>query len=627
MEALRDATNKAPRVTACGHHLCGDCAELWFATETKCPVCSAKCVGVPGGLQDIKAPVTKDVAPPEEPTRATTPAVREEAVYTPVEDDLVLNEEPVVDGPTYAATEPEAAPTVPVELESLRPPPDDDAPAPERLDIEPSRCPPTPPGVSSSMIDDSVAVSGDVVGRLDRAGNRTPDLTVPSSVDDLLAQLSTRWRGVSAENGRLRSDVDRLEEECGYLHEALRAARAENDALRGGSGTVKPASRVERGSSRVERPAAPEPVGLIATADPLAPTADPLATAAVRVEEAVSGLWRSRGDPRSPKPPTHISDTTSHRDPVHAVATKPDPNRHSSFTCVTASWDGIAKVHSVTRGDGIAVIRTDATCAGHATGLYACEFSPTAPGLFGTVSGDGTCRLWTDLDRGEYRCVGVLEGHNDEVNGLAFAPSTPLLATASDDGTAAVWDVSSGVQGGRYAPVATCSGHTSEVYGVGWSCDDVLATVSFDRTCKLWDVRGDGGRGVKGASCVRTLAGHRDDVVGVSFHPNDKHVLATGSDDGTVCVWDLRGTSDGGKLVTLRLHGGKETKRVSFSPGGAMLASGGADGMCAIVDTAHWTQIATLSGHTDTVFDVAWAPDGKSVVTASHDASWRVWTV
>ena len=105
MEALRDATNKAPRVTACGHHLCGDCAELWFATETKCPVCSAKCVGVPGGLQDIKAPVTKDVAPPEEPTRATTPAVREEAVYTPVEDDLVLNEEPVVDGPTYAATE------------------------------------------------------------------------------------------------------------------------------------------------------------------------------------------------------------------------------------------------------------------------------------------------------------------------------------------------------------------------------------------------------------------------------------------------------------------------------------------------------------------------------------------
>ena len=76
--------------------------------------------------------------------------------------------------------------------------------------------------------------------------------------------------------------------------------------------------------------------------------------------------------------------------------------------------------------------------------------------------------MWTDHDRaGSTGAWGVLEGHNDEVNGLAFAPSTPLLATASDDGTAAVWDVSSGVQGGRYAPVATCSGHTAEVYGRG----------------------------------------------------------------------------------------------------------------------------------------------------------------
>ena len=29
----------------------------------------------------------------------------------------------------------------------------------------------------------------------------------------------------------------------------------------------------------------------------------------------------------------------------------------------------------------------------------------------------------------------------------------------------------------------------------------------------------------------------------------------------------------------------------------------------------------------DTVFDVAWSPDAKSIVTASHDASWRVWSV
>ncbi|ACO66010.1 predicted protein [Micromonas commoda] len=276
----------------------------------------------------------------------------------------------------------------------------------------------------------------------------------------------------------------------------------------------------------------------------------------------------------------NVHDSQTSR-PIHAAAIRPAPanatrredaSSSSSFVCVTASWDGVAKVHAVTRAHGgrPATIRTASTCRGHSTGLYACEFSSLAfGGLLGTVSGDGTCRLWQDRDGNlTYECVGVLEGHRDEVNGLAFAPNAPLLATASDDGTAVVWDLNGG-----------------------------------------------------------TLTGHGDDVVGVCFHPRDSRVLATGSDDGTVRVWDTRGTCDGGVVTTLTLHGSRETKRIAFSPNGAMLAAGGADGTCAVVDASTWERIATLAGHTDTVFDVAWSPDAKSIVTASHDASWRVWSV
>ena len=440
----------------------------------------------------------------------------------------------------------------------------------------------------------------------------------------------------------MRSDVDRLEEECGYLREALRAARVENDALRAGGTTT-----TARHAKTLVEPPRIEPAAEPSAAPPRDPgtLGDPrLATAASRVEDAVAGLWRSRGDPRSPKPPVatvNVHDSQTSR-PIHAAAIKPAPanttrpedvasSSSSSFVCVTASWDGAAKVHAVTRHGGGATtgatIRTASTCRGHSTGLYACEFSSLSPELLGTVSGDGTCRLWTDRDGNlEYECVGVLEGHRDEVNGLAFAPNAPLLATASDDGSAVVWDVSGG---GGYVPVAHCSGHGAEVYGVGWSADNALATVAFDRTCKLWDVRCDGGSADprSGAVCARTLTGHGDDVVGVCFHPRDPRVLATGSDDGTVRVWDLRGTSDGGVVTTLTLHGGRETKRIAFSPNGAMLAAGGADGTCAVVDASTWERIATLAGHADTVFDVAWSPDAKSVVTASHDASWRVWSV
>ena len=629
MEALRDSTNKPPRVTACGHHLCGDCAELWFATETKCPVCSARCVGIPDGLRDIEAPVRKDDDDEreEEQEKEEAPAVREEAVHAvPVEDDLVLeeddlapNEDPAVD---------DAASDAPGESPPAVDPTDDDVPVPTTVVEE-------GPG------------GGPSAGPARAGPAAVLPLGQPSpTVDDLLEQLSARWRSTSAENARLRSDVDRLEEECGYLREALRAARVENDALRAG-GTTTTAAR--HAKTLVEPPRI-EPAAEPSAAPPRDPgtLGDPrLATAASRVEDAVAGLWRSRGDPRSPKPPVatvNVHDSQTSR-PIHAAAIKPVPanatrpedvassssSSSSSFVCVTASWDGAAKVHAVTRHGGGATtgatIRTASTCRGHSTGLYACEFSSLSPGLLGTVSADGTCRLWTDRDGNlEYECVGVLEGHRDEVNGLAFAPNAPLLATASDDGSAVVWDVS---DGGGYVPVAHCSGHGAEVYGVGWSADNALATVAFDRTCKLWDVRCDGGSADprSGAVCARTLTGHGDDVVGVCFHPRDPRVLATGSDDGTVRVWDLRGTSDGGVVTTLTLHGGRETKRIAFSPNGAMLAAGGADGTCAVVDASTWERIATLAGHADTVFDVAWSPDAKSVVTASHDASWRVWSV
>ena len=227
MEALRDSTNKPPRVTACGHHLCGDCAELWFATETKCPVCSARCVGIPDGLREIEAPATRkdDDEPEEEREKEEAPAVREEATHAaPVEDDLVLEEDdlaPNEDAGSDAETRP------------------------------PGESPPgeSPPAVDPTE-DDVPTTGGDA-----RAGpaavpppGESPSGESPPSVDDLLEQLSARWRRESAENARLRLDVNRLEEECGYLREALRAVRVENDTLRAGGTTtaVRHAERFDR---------------------------------------------------------------------------------------------------------------------------------------------------------------------------------------------------------------------------------------------------------------------------------------------------------------------------------------------------------------------------------------------
>ena len=69
-----------------------------------------------------------------------------------------------------------------------------------------------------------------------------------------------------------------------------------------------------------------------------------------------------------------------------------------------------------------------------------------------------------------------------------------------------------------------------------------------------------------------TLTEHKGWVYSVSFSP-DGQTLASGSDDGTVRLWDV---NTGTLLYTLTEHRGS-VYSVSFSPDGQTLASGSFD--------------------------------------------------
>ena len=74
-----------------------------------------------------------------------------------------------------------------------------------------------------------------------------------------------------------------------------------------------------------------------------------------------------------------------------------------------------------------------------------------------------------------------LEGHGNGVTSVAFSADGKRLASASLDGTAKVWDATSGQE------TLTLKGHTAFVYSVAFSPDGKrLASASEDKTVKVW---------------------------------------------------------------------------------------------------------------------------------------------
>src|SRR5690242_3914959 len=78
----------------------------------------------------------------------------------------------------------------------------------------------------------------------------------------------------------------------------------------------------------------------------------------------------------------------------------------------------------------------------------------------------------------------TLKGHTNLVECLAYSPDGKTLASGSFDRTIKLWDVQTGKE------KRTLTGHTYSVECVAYSPDGkTLASGSIDRTIKLWDVQ------------------------------------------------------------------------------------------------------------------------------------------
>ena len=196
---------------------------------------------------------------------------------------------------------------------------------------------------------------------------------------------------------------------------------------------------------------------------------------------------------------------------------------------------------------------------------------------------------------------------------VATSPNGAYWAMGSRRGGARVWRDS-----GKMLDLAW-QAHTAAVQALAFSPDEqMLATGSWDGTIKLWNLEN---------GALLWLGQHTGSIHRLAFTP-DGHTLASGGDDAVIRLWDV----STGKPLQMLSSQNSPIYALAWSRDGSLLAGGCFDGSIHLWEmqggqAAQPGASRILTGHSGPVWSLAFAPDRSTLASGSFDRTVRLWDV
>jgi RNA polymerase sigma factor (sigma-70 family) len=273
---------------------------------------------------------------------------------------------------------------------------------------------------------------------------------------------------------------------------------------------------------------------------------------------------------------------------------------------------------------------------------------PARGAVMATGAIDGPVRLW---DAVTFRERATLPVAPRQVNCVALSPDGALVAAAVVYGKVHVWDAT-GVR---------------ELWTWNQPRESAVPRVLFSPDGKLLAATGDSSVvwlfDARTGKEIRRLRGDRLDFQQVAFSPDGK-LLVTATSGLELHVWE---TATGNRIHTLAIDGQYSASGLAFAPDGTRLYASRYCGPVLVWDAVKWTplpglpgdsenlrtlaisfdgrflahagdnrrvrvfelasrkEIACFTGHTEAIWDLAFAPDGRALVSGSWDTTCLVW--
>ncbi len=317
------------------------------------------------------------------------------------------------------------------------------------------------------------------------------------------------------------------------------------------------------------------------------------------------------------------------------------PNHQDSGRCYALAWSPDGK--KVAAGDGHSVTGWDA-----ATGkvvfhlaqddlVLSLAWSPDGQRL---VDGnwDGKIHIWNIAGS---RIEHTITSGTSAVRAIAWSPDSARVASGDEAGNFHVWNAGTGASitsqslnvgihavafhpgGIRVAvamfnnvielldartvqpPLQTIGGHAGAVTSLCWNTQGTaLVSGSEDGTVKVWDLKAD--------AADSFFKGHSAGINDAYWRPDGERLL-TESNDGTARIWDAH---TGKELRQLKIT--PALRSAVWNPDGKQLATGQTDGSLRVWNAETGAQISYSKSLNDCRI-IAWTSDGKLLASAGPD--------